>query len=265
MWDKAMSGANYFRFNICSFNEAICRFCTGKLETTEHKITECVEEQCVELRDAAFKEFDDKMLQLSRTQHHRVVTALRWYITILKEVNSGLAWLGMWFGDQASRIGEAIDNASLTTKQYRILRNVVKKLSATAIQIVRKHDEAVVYRDILDEQTPGLDPVILQTRIEAALSRGELTRRFNMKALVKKRKNYDKFEELGGASKLTKTVRDVDVEEDPQRDNNSHFMDLLMMEPFEDDHGDASGLKLKGRVGERPADWENWKKKKKKG
>jgi hypothetical protein len=142
---------------------------------------------------------------------------------------------------------------------------VVRKLSATAIQIVRKHDEAVVYRDILDEQTPGLDPVILQTRIEAALSRGELTRRFNMKALVKKRKNYDRFEEMGGASKLTKTVRDDDVEEDPQRDNNSHFMDLLMMEPFEDDHGDASGLKLKGRVGERPADWENWKKKKKKG
>jgi hypothetical protein len=55
MWDKSMSGANYFRYGICSWNEAICKFCVGKLETTSHKIAECKQADCVELREAAFR------------------------------------------------------------------------------------------------------------------------------------------------------------------------------------------------------------------
>jgi hypothetical protein len=188
MWDKAMSGANYFRYNICSWEEGICKFCQGKLETLDHKITECKEEHCVDIRNKAFQEFEDKMLALSKTKFERTVTAMRLYLDIFKEVNSGSAWLGLWFGEQASRIRNAIDSVSLNIRDFRMLKNAVKKLSAEAIKIVRAHDEAVVYNEIMNEQTPGLDPEVFQTRMNIELSRGELQRRLNMKTRYKKRK-----------------------------------------------------------------------------
>jgi hypothetical protein len=260
LWDKSMSGANYFRYNIISWDEAICKFCQNKLETNEHKITECREEHCVELREAALKEFEDKMIALSTTKLARTVQAMKLYLRIFKEVNSGLAWLGLWFGDQAIRIRNAIDSASLTIKQYRILRNSVKKLSEAAIKIIRAHDIATVVNDIRDEQVPGLPANLLQERVNKELSRGQLLRLANRKIRVNKKMRWDNYVELGKPNKKTKTKDDSDDES--QRDNNQKFCEVLMTDPFDFGPLEMNELSNMERMARRPEDWENWKKKK---
>jgi len=264
MWDKAMSGANYFRYGICSWNDAICKFCVGKLETTSHKIAECNQPDCVELRDAALKEFEGKMLELSKTKLCRMVSAMRLYLTILKEEKSGLGWLGLWFGDQAIKIRRAIDSANLKVKEFRMLRNTVKKLSVEATKIVRKHDEAVVIKEIYDEQTPGLNSDELTMKVNLELGRGELQRRLRRRINVNKHRRWNSFEELGGKN-FKKARNKVDLDEEvTSRDNNEHFMDILMRDPFEDGPKDDEGLLILERAGKRPEEWECWKKRKKK-
>jgi hypothetical protein len=214
----------------------------------------------VDIRNNAFQEFEDKMLALSKTKFERTVTAMRLYLDIFKEVNSGSAWLGLWFGDQALRIRTAIDSVSLNIRDFRMLKNAVKKLSAEAINIVRAHDEAVVYNEIMNEQTPGLDPEVFQTRMNIELSRGELQRRLNMKTRYKKRKNWERFEELGGAKKLAKKKEESD--DDSQRDNNQLFTEILMKDPFDKGPLDDNALLCLERTGKRPAEWEDYKKRK---
>jgi hypothetical protein len=187
---------------------------------------------------------------------------MRLYLKILKEEKSGLAWLGMWFKEQATQIRNAIDSASLTLREYRVLRNTVKKLCAEAVKIVRKHDEAIVLKEIIDEQQPGLTQDQLQYNINVELSRGELQRKLYRRLRVNKKLKWDNFEQSGIQKKAKKDIGDSD--EDSQVDNNQLYMEGLMKDPFENGPKSDDDRNSMSSAGKRPAEWECWKKKKKK-
>jgi hypothetical protein len=142
VYDKKMTRANMYHFGILRDREGMkCRFCDHE-DTIGHQIAYCTRFEVVEARNIALSNMEKSINKLSK-KDKKVARALSMYMKILLEVNSGAAWLGLWFEQYVNRIRNAINSCDLNGIEYNILHKTLKRLHHDAIDIHRTYNDAV--------------------------------------------------------------------------------------------------------------------------
>jgi len=88
----------------------------------------------------------------------QLARAAKMYLELVQGANSGFAWLGLWFANQADVVKSAIDNCSLSKHQYNMLHKTIVKLGHDSWRMVATHELMRAKREEDDEYASRMDP-----------------------------------------------------------------------------------------------------------
>lgn len=231
LWDKQLTGANCEHYKLLEdTSQSLCRFCRES-DTLEHRISSCPQPSVAESRDSAMANYSIAISEIANTHDKRTVKALTMYRKILERKGNGLAWLGLWFDDQALEIKHAIDSCKLSASQYNTLHKVLKKLCCNSIATSRNYVEVqtlhwerdirMKYYNINNMNRKKKAPLL--SKIEDANLRMKLLAISNQK----KRNGYETFGEDQDVSKKLKSV-----EHASNPDSNLIYIDVIANDPL---------------------------------
>jgi hypothetical protein len=154
MFDKKLTGANTHHYRM---EDALqCRFCPLP-DTLSHQIMECRQQDVVDCRDTAIANFCEASQKMAQ-KDKMLAKAADMYLALLRGASSGLAWLGMWFADQADMVKAAIDSCMLNKHQYNMLHKTIVKLGHDSWRMAAAHELARAKREEDDEYATRMEP-----------------------------------------------------------------------------------------------------------
>jgi hypothetical protein len=236
-YDKKLTLANKYHYRMVQGREDMkCRFC-GNDDTLSHQIATCVRWEVVEARNAAIANVEKSILKLSK-KDNKVERALKMYMKILLEVNSGNAWLGLWFDQYVIPIRNAINSCDLNGRQYNMLHKTLKKLHHDAIEIHRTYNnvvdqyendarikkESIVYGNCVRSEEDGSD-----SDESSGVDQEEVRRRERIQEILKKRAARERWA-IRREKGATKAKPCEEEAESPR--SNQIYKEIIAFDPF---------------------------------
>jgi hypothetical protein len=118
---------------------------------------ECRQPDVVVCRDSAIANFCESAQKMAQ-KDALLARAAKMYLELLKGASSGLAWLGMWYANQADAVKTAIDSCNLTKHQYNMLHKTIVKLGHDSWKMAAAHELARAKREEDDEYATRMEP-----------------------------------------------------------------------------------------------------------